>query len=496
MSVLAFDLGASSGRALIGEIQGDQLVIEEIHRFSNDPVQVGNRLHWDILRLYHEIKQGIVKAKWRGEELDSIAIDSWAVDFGLLDASGELLCNPYHYRDHHTNGVMEEVHAQLGKQKIFAQTGIQFLPFNTIYQLVAMKNAQASVLSSADALLMIPDLLRYFLTGERKSEFTNATTTQLFNPTTMDWDDDLLKALDLPVHLFGEVVQPGTVVGTLHEAVCQELDVPATPVIATTEHDTAAAVAGVPAHDQDFAYLSCGTWSLMGTEVDTPVLNEQALEWNFTNEGGVGDTYRLLKNIMGLWIVQECKRAWEKEGAKLSYTELMEQAKGAPAFQAFIDPDDLQFLNPSHMPKQIEQYCQQTNQQTPQTKGHMIRIVLESLALKYRFVLERTEQLSHKHFSGLHVVGGGINNTLLCQFTANAIARPVWAGPTEASGIGNVVVQYIALGKLKDIHEARALIRRSIPIQTYEPRETATWHQAYETFCDMIKVKYTMSDYG
>ncbi|CAG7626258.1 L-Rhamnulokinase [Paenibacillus solanacearum] len=490
--VLAFDLGASSGRAIVGLLEpGDdgglpKLTVEEVHRFPNDPVQVGKHLHWDILRLLHEIKQGLLKAGHLGHEVESLGIDSWAVDFGLLGRSGELLGNPYHYRDHHTDGVMEQVGEQLGRERIFQATGIQFLPFNTMYQLAALKQSGSVLLEQADKLLMIPDLLRYFLTGEMRSEATNASTTQLLNPLTGEWDRGLLAALGIPERLLLPPTAPGTPAGRLSADVCAELGAPPLPVIAVGEHDTASAVVAVPADGPDFAYLSCGTWSLLGTELPQPVLTEQALAWNFTNEGGVNGTHRLLKNIMGLWLVQECKRAWDKAGRSLSFPQLVAAAEQAEPFRSLIDPDDESFLNPVSMPDAIRDYCGRTGQPAPESEGQMIRCVLESLALKYRLVLERTETLSGKRFAGLHMVGGGIHNELLCRFTAGAIGRPVWAGPAEGSALGNIVVQYMALGHIRDMQEARSIIRRSFPLRTYAPEETAVWQRVYETFGRII----------
>ncbi|TXK71731.1 rhamnulokinase [Paenibacillus sp. N3.4] len=487
-SVLAFDLGASSGRAIVGRLDSEtgQVTIEEIHRFSNDPVKVGNHLHWDILRLFHEIKQGILQTKHLGyTDIESLAIDSWAVDFGLLAANGELLGNPYHYRDHQTDGVMEKVIDIVGREKLYAKTGLQFLQFNSIFQLYAIKERNPALLEQADTLLMIPDLLRYFLTEEKHSEYTNATTTQLLNATTQTWDSELLEKLALPGDLLLTPVLSGTRVGALTKEICEELDVAAIPVIAVGEHDTASAVVAVPALEEDFAFLSCGTWSLLGTETKEPVLSEQALAWNFTNEGGVYGTNRLLKNIMGLWLIQECKRTWDKEGKNSSFAELVKLAEKAMPFQSFIDPDDDMFLNPVHMPKQVQQYCRDTNQAIPQTEGEIIRCVMESLALKYRFILERTEQLSGKSFKGLHIVGGGIQNELLCQFTSNATQREVWAGPVEGSALGNLVVQWIALGYIANLREARKLIRNSFPVKTYIPEDRAGWQEAYVTFCQV-----------
>lgn len=489
MSVLAFDLGASSGRAVIGQYENGRLTVEEIHRFPNDPVQAGDRLYWDILRLYHEIKHGIVKARQLGAEARSIGIDSWAVDFGLIGRNGELLANPYHYRDRHTDGVMDEVCGRIGKSEIYAKTGLQFLPFNTIYQLAAMAKAASPGLQLADKLLMIPDLLRYFLTGVMKGEYTNASTTQLLGARNRAWDRELVEAIGIPLSLLPDVAEPGTAIGSLRASVCEELKVPAIPVVTVAEHDTASAVVAVPAESADFAYLSCGTWSLLGTELDHPVLTEQALQWNFTNEGGYGGTYRLLKNIMGLWLVQECKRVWDSEGKAYSFSELVRLAEAAEGHAAYIDPDDDRFLHPADMPAQIREYCRGTGQRVPATEGEVIRCVLESLALKYRYVLERTEQLAGKAFRGLHIVGGGIQNTVLCQFTANAILRPVWAEPAEASAIGNVIVQLIAAGELTDLAAGRRAVRDSFGVTAYEPEERAVWNAAYEQFCSVTNLR-------
>ncbi|MDQ8736332.1 rhamnulokinase family protein [Paenibacillus sp. LHD-38] len=484
MTILAFDLGASSGRALLGRLNNGKIEVEELHRFPNDPVQVGDRLQWDILRLLHELKQGLLKVKHREIKLDSVAIDSWAVDFGLIGSNGELLGNPYHYRDHHTDGVMEQVVGELTASDIFEKTGIQFLSFNTIYQLAALKKADSPLLRDAKHFLMIPDLLRYFLTGEMYNEFSNATTTQLYNPVTGSWDEDLIRAIGISPDLFGKVVQPGARVGSLRASLCEELSIESIPVYAAAEHDTGSAVAAVPALDRSFAYLSCGTWSLMGTEVDAPVINEQAQQLNFTNEGGVYGTYRLLKNIMGLWILQECRRSWERAGISYTFPELVRLADEAAPFAAFIDPDDPLFLHPGDMPARITEYCLRTGQTAPSDAGAIVRCILESLALKYRNVLELTEQLSGQTFGGLHMVGGGIQNTLLCKWTANAIGKPVWAGPVEGSAIGNMVVQWIASGELADIWEARKAIRESFPVDVYEPEQKEAWEQAYVLFKD------------
>jgi rhamnulokinase len=482
VNILAYDLGASSGRALLGRLTGSRIEVEEVHRFANDPVKVGKRLQWDILRLYHEIKQGLLKTKLLGVQPQSLAIDSWAVDFGLIGRDGELLGNPYHYRDWHTHGVMESMFQSVPKEYIFERTGIQFLSFNTIYQLAAMKQAGSPLLREADRLLMIPDLLRYFLTGEMLNEFTNATSTQLFNPLSGDWDWELINRIGIPGSWFGRVADPGMEAGRIRTSVMTELGVEGIPVFTTAEHDTASAVAAVPALDRSFAYLSCGTWSLMGTEVDCPVINEETLRFNFTNEGGVGRSFRLLKNIMGLWIIQELKREWEREGLAYSFTEIVQLAEKAPAFAAFIDPDDELFLHAGDMRSRIRQYCRTTGQSLPDGPGELARCIFESLALKYRYVLELTEKLSNQRFNGLHMVGGGIQNELLCQWTADCIGKPVWAGPAEGSAIGNLAVQWIAQGVFSDIWEARKVVRESFPVKVYEPANREAWEEAYGRF--------------
>lgn len=482
MAVLAYDLGASSGRALLGRLTNRKMEVEEIHRFPNDPVQVSYRLHWDILRLYHEIKQGLLKAKNKGVVLDSLGIDSWAVDFGFIGKNGELLGNPYHYRDSHTDGAMEKLLAAVPPPAIFGRTGIQFLSFNTIYQLFALKQADSPLLRQAKRFLMIPDLLRYFLTGDMYHEFSNATTTQLYNPVDGRWDPELVNWIGLQADLFGPVLQPGSPAGRLRKSVREELGVGGIPVFAVAEHDTGSAVVAVPASESSFAYLSCGTWSLMGTELDRPAINDSALKLNFTNEGGAYGTFRLLKNIMGLWILQESRREWERGGAAYTFSELIALAEQAAPFGAFIDPDDPVFLSPGNMPERIREYARRTNQNPPQETGEIVRCILESLALKYRYVLELTERLSGKTFNGLHMVGGGINNTLFCQWTSNAVGKPVWAGPAEGSAIGNLAVQWIAQGELSDIWEARRVIGESFPVTVYEPLQPGVWEEAYGRF--------------
>ena len=482
MIVLAFDLGASSGRAMAGRFDGRRLGIEEVHRFSNDPVRAGGRLHWDILRLLHEVTAGIRAGSNAGMgEIASLGIDSWGCDFGLLDRQGELVGNPVHYRDEGNLGAMEAVLELVPREAIFARTGIQFIPVNTLFQLYALKRNGSSMLDRAATLLLIPDLLRYFLTGEMTSEYTNATTTQFLSIATGDWDRNLLERVGLPPGLLTPIVPPASPGGTLLPAVAAETGGRAIPVTAVASHDTASAVAAVPA-DGPFAYLSSGTWSLLGTELDHPIVTEQALAWNFTNEGGIGGTYRLLKNIMGMWLVERCRRAWEREGRWPGYEAMATATLEVPPFQAMIDPDNLRFLNPPDMPAAVAAFCRETGQPAPETPGAVMRCVLESLAFTYRLVLERTERLAGLRFTGLHVVGGGSRNGVLQQFTANAIGRPVWAGPTEATAIGNALAQLMALGQIGGVAEGRALVRESFPVTVYEPGDVAAWDAAFARY--------------
>jgi rhamnulokinase len=495
-TVLAFDLGASSGRALIGELLPDEasgqkkLKVTEIHRFSNQPIAVGGHLHWDILRLLQELKIAIRKAFQEGYAPQTFGIDTWGVDFGLLDASGELLGNPYHYRDPQTEGIIEELNELIGKDRLYEQGGLQFMPFNTINQLYAMKKAGSPKLAAASTLLLTPDLLAYFLTGEKVCEFTMATTTQLFQPKEQQWNRELMEQLGIPSQLFLEPIHPGTKVGSLTPEVCEELDVPPITAVAVGTHDTESAVAAVPAAgESSFAYLVCGTWSLLGTELAGPLVTPEAQKLDFSNEGGVGGTYQLLKNIMGLWILQECKREWEEQGNDLSFADIVVQAESAEPFRSFIHPDDPSFYAPSGMIGRIQAYCRQTSQKVPESVGEIARCILESLALRYRQALTQMEALTEQSFSGLHMVGGGIQNELLCRFTANAIGRPVWTGPVEASAIGNMLMQLVALGMCADLQDARLLVASSFPIEEYAAAHSQEWDTAFESFERLAAVK-------
>lgn len=479
---LALDLGASSGRAVIGRFDGSRLALEEVHRFANGAVQLpsaaGSSLHWDILALFAEIKQGIARAvSCCGDGLAGAGVDTWGVDYGLLDDNGELLGNPYHYRDARTDGTMERVFQIVPKPEVFRQTGIQFMPLNSLFQLFAARGTPA--LEQARDILFAPDLLNYWLSGRKANEYTIATTSQCLEPFGRTWATGLLDRLGIPTRIFGEIVAPGTTLGPLLPWVAEETGAKGVPLVAIGSHDTASAVAAVPIDSPDAAFASSGTWTIMGVESPHPVVSEQALSFNFTNEGGVCDTIRLMKNITGLWIIQECRRTWQIEGARLSWDEIVAAARGAEALTAVFDVDAPEFAKPGDMPQRVRAYCRRTGQPVPQDRGAVARVVFESLALKYRAVLEMVEALTGKRSDALHIVGGGTQNRLLSQFIANAIGRPVIAGPIEATAAGNALMQMLATGAVGSLAEGRDVIRRSFPVEMFEPRGSAAWDEAF-----------------
>lgn len=478
---LAFDLGAESGRAMLGSISGGLLSLEELHRFANVPVRLPTGLYWDSLRLFHEIQQGLAMAgRERKLALDGIGIDTWGVDFALLGHDGALVDNPRHYRDARNNGILERAFAVVPREEIFAQTGLQFMQFNTLFQLYAMKLAGSPALETARTLLMMPDLMSYWLTGVARAELSDASTTNFYNPVEKRWATELFDRFGLPKAILPELAPSGTLLGPLLEHVAEAAGLGPTPVYATCGHDTASAVAAVPAEGDRWCYISSGTWSLMGVELDSPVVHEGALTLNFTNEIGFGGTVRFLKNIAGLWLVQECRRAWALEGREFGYEELARLASAAPPFTAVIDPDA--FLEPGRMPEKIADFCRSTDQPVPEDPGAFCRTILESLALRYRQVLESLEALLGGRLRVIHIVGGGSRNQVLNQFVADATGRPVVAGPAEATAAGNVLVQAIGSGVLPGLKEARQLVRRSFPLLTVEPAPAADWDQAYERF--------------
>ena len=483
LNMIAFDLGASSGRGMIGRFNGNRLEVEELNRFPNDPVDLSGHTFWDILRLYWEIRQGLLKfANRQDGNIASIGIDTWGVDFGLLDRSGQLLGNPYHYRDARTDGMFEEAFRRMPREEIYGRTGIAFQKFNTLYQLLSVQLNDPDTLEKASAMLFIPDLLGYFLTGERKTEFTEATTSQLLDAKSGNWSKELLEAMDIPEHFLTGIDYPGTNRGKVKKEIASHLGIGEVPLIAVATHDTGSAVAAVPALDSSYAFLSSGTWSLMGVEGKEPVINENTLKWNYTNEGCVGGRYRLLKNIMGLWIIQECKREWDRKGEVYGFDDMVRMAESSAPFLAFIDPDDDLFYHAGEMPAKIQRYCRQTGQAVPQSKGEIVRCIYESLAMKYRWSFERLEVILGKSLDILHIVGGGTKNRLLNQFTANALKKPVICGPTEATAIGNLMIQAMALGEVRDQSEIRQVVKNSFPTEDYFPTETDVWEEAYQNF--------------
>jgi rhamnulokinase len=483
---LAFDFGAESGRAVLATLQSGILTTEEVHRFANEPVEYGGSLHWDAPRLWFEARKALARL---GEvELAGIGVDAWGVDYALLGESGDLLGNPYHYRDRRTEGIMEEVLGKVGKEEIYEATGIQFMPINTLYQLFVARRRTPKLLEAAKYLLTIPDLLHYWLTGNAVCEFTNATTTQMVDPLKRTWATGLMQRLELPAHLPAPIVEPGSILGTLLPDIAGHTSLAGTSVIAPACHDTGSAVAAISARDGT-AFLSSGTWSLLGTELDSPVITPEALRLNFTNEGGVNGTTRLLKNVMGLWMLQGCRHSWTAQGQSYEYRELIEAAARATSFCHLVDPDDGSFLRPQDMLTAIDTFCTRTGQPVPREPGAYVRVVLESLAFKYRLVLRNLEQLSRTQIRQIRIIGGGSKNRLLNQLTADATGRRVLAGPAEATALGNVAIQILATGGAASLQEVRAMVDRSFPTEVFEPIETDKWDQhaeRFEQYCGSI----------
>jgi rhamnulokinase len=485
---LAFDLGAESGRGILGLFDGARLTLDVVHRFPNGPVRTLDTMHWDVLRLHAEMLHAMRLCAGKGG-VESVGIDTWGVDFGLLGKDGSLLGNPRHYRDPHTEGVMEQAFGRVPKAEVFRRTGIQFMRFNTLFQLLAMQRDGSPLLDVARHLLLIPDLFHYFFTGIKVNELTDASTSQMLDPATCGWATDLVGSFGLPAGMLGTIIKPGTVLGPLRATIAADTGLSPVPVVATATHDTAAAVAAVPARGEGWAYISSGTWSLMGVELPSPRVTEAALAANFTNEIGFGGTVRFLKNVMGLWLVQECRRAWERGGQTYGYDELMRLAAEAPAFGSVVDPDDGGFILPESMPRALADFCRRTGQPAPDGVGATVRCALESLSLRYRWVLEKLESLTGQRLKVIHVVGGGSQNELLCQLTADCCGREVLAGPVEATAIGNVLVQAVGLGVLGSLADAREVVRRSFEVKRYEPRNDDRWQGLYERFTTLLGVQ-------
>ncbi|MBP6962824.1 MAG: rhamnulokinase [Armatimonadetes bacterium] len=489
LKFVAFDLGAESGRSVLGSFDGAKLSLTETHRWLSTPVSIGESLYWDVLRLFNEMKQGLrVTVQEHGAEIAGAGIDTWGVDFGLLGLDDILIENPHCYRDPRTDGAIEEAARILPLSEIYDQTGIQFMQFNSVFQLFVVAREHPWMLDSARAFLMMPDLLNFWFTGVKANEFTDSTTTQFYNPRTGTWANTMLQDLGIPTHfLSADIVPPGTVLGGVRQSVAREIGSGAIPFIAPATHDTGSAVAAVPCTDESYAYISSGTWSLMGIESKQPIINDKTRELNFTNEGGVGGMFRVLRNIMGLWLVQECRRTWGREGREYSYTELTDLAAAAEPFRSLVDPDDQSFLAPGDMPSRIREFCKRTNQPVPDDVGSVVRTALDSLALKYRWVLERLEMLTGNRLDRIHMVGGGTQNKLLCQLAADATSRPVIAGPIEATAIGNIIVQALGLGHVGSLEEGRAIVHNSFELVTYEPHRDGRIDDAFARFAVLVR---------
>jgi rhamnulokinase len=482
LNFCALDLGAGSGRVMLGQFDGERITLSEKHRFASAPALLPDGLFTDSLHIWSELKAGLAIAA-QGTALAGIGVDTWGVDFAFLDKQGGLLANPRHYRDRLTDGILDKAFERVPKREIFWQTGVQFMPINTLFQLYALKLSGSPLPDAADRLLMTPDLFNYWLCGSTASEFTIATTSQCFNPLLKTWAWPLIEKFGIPPRLFGPIVQPGSLLAPLRPEVAEETGIAGkVPVIAPGCHDTALAVAAVPATEPNFAYISCGTWSLLGTELDTPCINDRSLAGDFTNEGGVAGTTRFLKNLTGLWILEECRRAWSRSGEDYSYAQLSAMAAAAAPLVSLIDPADDSFSLPGDMPECIRAFCLKTGQPLPEGKGEFVRCILESLALSYRKTLDQLEGILGMRLNPIHLVGGGSRNALLCAFAANATGRTVVAGPVEATATGNILMQAIALKQIGSLAEGRAIVRTSFETTVYEPRDRDRWEEACARF--------------
>jgi rhamnulokinase len=484
--ILAFDLGAESGRAVLGALEGGRLKVHEVRRFPNTPLPLAGHIHWNVYALFDEMKGAMRDAAAAiGGRPSSVGVDTWGVDFGLLARDGSLLGLPFCYRDHRNAGAMEDYFKLVPREALYEATGIQFMPFNTLFQIYAMVRERSPLLDAAHDLLFMPDLFNDLLTGKKAAESTIASTSQMLDPRTGAWIPGLFQAMGLSKAILQPVIAPGTVLGPLAAEVVSATGYRDVPAVATASHDTAAAVAAVPAEGEDWAYISSGTWSLVGIEARSPIITPRSLASNFTNEGGVGGAFRFLKNVTGLWLVQGCRKAWQADGP-VSYDELAAAAAEAPPFVALVDPDDPAFLNPPDMPEAVADYCRRTGQEPPRTRAALVRSLLESLALKYRLVIEELGAIRERPLSKVHVIGGGSRNALLCRFTADATGLPVLAGPAEATAAGNILVQAMALGLLASPAEIRAVVRRSFELAATEPSGSADWDRAYARFREII----------
>jgi rhamnulokinase len=486
-SYLAFDIGASSGRAILGILENNKLELTEIHRFKNQMTKIQGSYFWNIFSLFDELKNGLKKCISEYHiQPDSVGIDTWGVDYSLVTSDGFLVGLPFAYRDHRTDNSMEEFFGILSKKETYLLSGIQFMQFNTLFQLFSSVQQNYSGLKIAESLLFTPDTLNFLFTGIRKNEYTIASTSQLLKPGKAEWEQKLFDAAGIPMNLTAEIVQPGTQLGVLLPEVLEETGSAPIPCIAVAGHDTASAIVSVPAHGENWAYLSSGTWSLLGIESPVPLVSEKTLEMNFTNEGGVEGTTRFLKNIMGMWLIQECKRIWDQE-SELDWQQIVDLSSVVEPFKSLINPDDPIFLNPGNMPKAIQNYCTKTNQPVPETKGEIARCIYDSLVLKYKFTIKQIESVTGKGIEKLNIIGGGANNKIMNQLTADAIGIPVFAGPTEATAIGNIMLQAKALGKVKSLSEIREIVSNSFEVTEYTPSPKLNWEAAFSVFEKLMK---------
>jgi rhamnulokinase len=483
---LAFDLGASSGRAMLGTIADQRLSLTEIHRFENKMVEIDNHFYWNIFTIFNELKTGLKKCiSDFGIQPDSIAIDTWGVDFAFVDKDGEITSLPFAYRDHRTDHAMEDFYKIIPKEELYLMTGIQLMQFNSLFQLFVSHQTNPSQYESGKDLLFMPDALSYLFCGVKKNEFSIASTSQLLKPGQLTYEERLFAAMGVDPSLMQEIVLPGTLLGMIKPEVLKETGSSEIPVIAVASHDTASAIVSVPASGQNWAYISSGTWSLMGIESDKPLISKEILDLNFTNEGGVAGTTRFLKNIMGMWLLQECRRIWSTE-VDYSWCEMVDLSTHAQPFKCLIDPDYPDFLNPADMPKAIIQFCQKTGQTPPESHGEFIRCIFESLAMKYRLTLDSIQSVVSYPIEKVHIIGGGTNNELLCQYSANALELPVVAGPCEATAIGNIMVQAKAMNAVASLEEIRQMVKNSFETKTYEPEDSLIWQEQMERFKNIV----------
>ena len=484
---LGFDLGASSGRAMLGVLEDEKLKLVEIHRFVNQMQRINGHYFWNIFSLFNELKTGLKKCvKEYGIQPESIGIDTWGVDFVHLSKEGLILSLPFAYRDSRTNTSMDDLFQVIPQEEVYAQTGIQFMQFNSLFQLYSMVKDQSSLLEITDSILFMPDALNYLFSGVKKSEFSIASTSQMIVPGTCTWNTGLLEKAGIPTHILNEIILPGTILGNIQPEVAEETGSKSVPVIAVAGHDTGSAIVSVPSALNNFAYISSGTWSLMGIESKQPIVSEQTQQLNFTNEGGVDGTTRFLKNIMGMWLIQEVQRVWEDEGVKYSWTEMVGLARKSEPFKFLINPDDTMFLNPRDMVQAVRDFCYQTAQGTPQNHGETIRCIYDSLALKYRYTLEQIGDVSDQLIEVVHIIGGGANNHFLNQLTADATGLPVIAGPTEATAVGNILIQAKALGYVGSLSEIRRIIANSFDLVHFIPSDELDWDEAYNKYLRII----------